>query len=430
MAPLRELQSMQNGKTLLFRADGTVAVKSGANAVTQGRWTANNTSSDPKKMPPNQIRYDLQGAAQPPIPIQQSFNANNQLVTTIAAANNGGTAASCTWFGSIEVDDLTDVVYHLMTDDQQDAKHQLVVYGELEVDDANADLTVNLTEGGKTSIKRAKVPNSIVTKPRDAASKKAPYQLQFSASTQNNFPGAAIPVPAPARIRFNGLWQMDPTRGFVFAAKASGTLAKPEVSIGFAGKFKGVEAGFQYTTADKKLVLTIAGQHTWDHGKGQFKFTLVNQGSALFQADFTGGFTHTTADGKTFTLDGTLSFKKQGKVTTFGLTLAGTYQFAADGRLTFSVNVGQAGGVTTYDIQLGGTVGFKGGTLTFSATLSNKQTSTIQVAFDSADLKAKFSIAFGKALNDTNFNLEFQKSWNMVEGKWVSGDPLALLGKT
>lgn len=429
MATLRELQSTQNGKSLRFRADGTVAVQNGGNALTQGRWTTVNPVTDPTKAATNRILYDLNGQAQPPIPVQHSFNANNQLVTTIPATANGGVATTCTWFGSIEVDDLNDVVYRLMTDDQQDAQHHLVVYGKLHVDDANADLVIELPDGSKTSIKRAKVPNSISTKPRDAASKKAPYQLLFSASTQNTFPGVAIPVPAPARIRFNGLWQLDPDRGFIFVAKASGTLAKPDISIGFAGKFKGVAAGFQYTTADNKLVLTVAGQHTWDHGKGQFKFTLINQGAALFQADFTGGFVQTFADGRTFSLDGTLSIKKKQKEPlNFALTLNGTYTFAPDGRLTFSAQVGQVGGVTSYDIQLGGTVAFKGGKLTFSATLSNKQTSTIQVAFESADLKAKFAVAFGKTLDSTTFDLQFQKSWNIVDGKWVSGDPLALLG--
>jgi hypothetical protein len=424
MAALRELQSIQNGKTLLFRADGTVALLTGGSALTQGRWNTNDASATPG----NKLHYDLNGAAQPALPVQHSFNANNQLVTTIPASANGGTAASCTWFGSIEVDDANDVVYRLMTDDEQDAQQQIVVYGKLHIDDANADLVIELPDQTKTSIKRAKIPNSIATKPRAAASSKAPYQLQFSASTQNQFPGEATPVPAPAKIRFNGLWKVDPTTGFMFIAKVTGPLSKPDIAIGFAGKFKGVSAGFQYTTADNKLILTIAGQHTWDQGKGQFKFTLINQGTALFQADFSGGFTHTFADGRTFSLDGTLTFKKQNKQTSFALNISGTYAFAPDGRLVFSAQFGQASGITTYDIQLGGTVGFKGGTLTFAATFSNQQTSTIQVAFDSGDLKVKFALAFGKNLDATTINLEFAKSWNIVDGKWVSGDPLALLG--
>ncbi len=419
MADLRELQSIQNGKTLLFRADGTVAVSNNGAALTQGRWNTNDTSVTPG----NRLHYDLNGQVQPPIAVQQAFNANNQLVTTIA-----GTAASCTWFGSIEVDDANDVIYKLMTDDEQDAQHQIVVYGKLRIDEVNADLTIALPEGTQTSIKRAKVPDSIATKPRAIASTKAPYQLQFSASTQNQFPGEPIAIPAPARIRFNGLWKMDATTGFMFIAKVTGPVAKPDVAIGFAGKFKGVAAGFQYTTADNKLVLSIAGQHTWDHGKGQFKFTLVNQGAALFQADFSGGFVHTFDDGRTFALEGKLTFKKQNQQTSFDLSLKGTYAFAPDGRLTFSAQLGQAGGLTTYDIRLGGTVGFKGGTLSFAATFSNKQTSSLQIAFDRDDLKIKFGLAFGKSLDATTINFEFAKSWNIVDGKWVSGDPLALLG--
>ena len=427
MANLRELQSIQNGKTLLFRADGTVAVSNNGAALTQGRWNTNDVSATPA----NRLHYDLNGQVQPPIPVQQAFNAGNQLVTTIAASiggGNGGTAASCTWFGSIEVDDANDVVYKLMTDDELDAQHQIVVYGKLHIDDANADLVITLPEGTKAGIKRAKVPDSIATKPSAIASSKAPYQLQFSASTQNSFPGESVAIPALAKIRFNGLWKMDPGTGFMFIAKVTGPVSKPDVAIGFAGKFKGVSAGFQYTTADNKLILSIAGQHTWDHGKGQFKFTLINQGAALFQADFSGGFTHTFNDGRTFSLDGKLTVKKQNQQTSFDMSLRGTYAFAPDGRLTFSVQLGQAGGVTTYDIQLGGTVGFKGGTLSFAATFSNKQTSSLQVAFDSADLKIKFGLAFGKSLDATTINFEFAKSWNIVGGKWVSGDPLALLG--
>lgn len=420
MPTLRALQFTTNGKTLLFRADGTVAEQSASNVLPRGRW---NTIA-PVGTSVNQLQYDLGGTVQPVIPVQQSFNNSNQLVTTITSTP----AATCTWFGNIEVDDANNVVYHLMTDSEQDANHQIVVYGKLHVDSANADLAIDLPDGTKTSIKRAKIPNSIATKPGLVASAKAPYELQFSATTLNQFPGSTVPAPAPAKIRFKGSWKVDPEKGFMFIAKVSGPVAKPDVEIGFAGKFKGVAAGFQYTTADNKLVLTIAGQHTWDNGKGQFKFTLTNTGSSLFQADFSGGFSQTFRDGRTFSLDGTLTVKKQSKQTSFDMSLGGTYTFDANGRLVFSANVSQAGGVLTYDIQMGGTVAFKSGTLTFSATLSNKQVSTLQVAFDSADLKTKFLIAFGKTLTDITIDFQIAKSWNIVDGKWVSGDPLALLG--
>ena len=79
------------GETRIFGPDGNVSVLESGQPVTKGTWRSVPLTGEPKD---NQIRYDINGQAQPPVPVKYSFNAQNQLQAVVPAAANGGASTT------------------------------------------------------------------------------------------------------------------------------------------------------------------------------------------------------------------------------------------------------------------------------------------------------------------------------------------------
>ncbi len=100
-------------ETRVFGPDGKVSVLENGQPVPKGTWRSQALATEPKD---NQIRYDISGQAQPPVPVKYQFNTQNQLVAVIPAEANGGADSDpFTFLGSIQVDDANDIVYQLIT---------------------------------------------------------------------------------------------------------------------------------------------------------------------------------------------------------------------------------------------------------------------------------------------------------------------------
>ena len=123
------------GETRIFGPDGKVSVLVNGQPVPKGSWRTQPLAGEPKD---NQIRYDINGQAQPPVPVKYSFNPQNQLQAVIPAVANGGAdSAPFAFMGFIQIDDAQDIVYQLITPDGAPAQRNVTVYGGLRIDPAH-----------------------------------------------------------------------------------------------------------------------------------------------------------------------------------------------------------------------------------------------------------------------------------------------------
>jgi len=432
---MRELKFSVNGETRSFRDDGTVAVTTNGASAVKGKWRATAQGADPKD---NSIRYQLDGADQPPVPVKYSFNEFNQLVSVIPAASNGGQDSDpCVWLGKVTVDDGHDLVYTLLSGPTTPTSQQITVYGDLHFNDTAADLVIDLTGGGQAVIagdKGDKGISQLMIGQSDTPDFDAKDLLRFVARTRNDFAGLPARFPNKADIAFVGKWDIDPQKGgLAFVSKVAGTPGKPTVAIGFAGQFKAVTTGFAYVVNNggPQIAFTLDGSHQWSSADASFKVSM-GFSKQVFLADFKGSIKSTNATGPQFSLSGELSIKhQQGQPTNFNLELEGQYEFDADKRLIFKANVSSVNKELNYDLQLEGKFVFKAGTLSFQVKFSKagpKPTTAIQLAFtgNRADLQTKLALVLNITGDQVDFNFEFSLSMQFKGGVLVKDKPKPL----
>ena len=169
-------------ETRVFGPDGKVSVVENGQPVPKGTWRSQALATEPKD---NQIRYDINGQAQPPVPVKYTFNAQNQLVAVIPAAANGGAdSAPFTFLGSIQVDDANDIVYQLITPEGASMSRNVTLYGGLRFG-SNHNLVIDLTGGGIAEIKGDSGLTSLEPLKNDISPFKSNDLLRFRASTTN-----------------------------------------------------------------------------------------------------------------------------------------------------------------------------------------------------------------------------------------------------
>ncbi|HEU4794500.1 MAG TPA: hypothetical protein VFT02_02655, partial [Pyrinomonadaceae bacterium] len=259
------------GETRLFGPDGKVSVLENGQPVIKGAWRSQALATEPKD---NQIRYDINGQAQPPVAVKYQFNPQNQLVAVIPAAANGGADSDpFTFLGSIQVDDANDVVYQLITPEGASMGRSVTLYGGLRFG-SNHNLVIDLTGGGFAEIKGDSGLTSLEPLKNDISPFKSNDLLRFRASTTNVLSNGQTKKIA-ADTKFVGNWDLKGNQ-LVFVSQIKGDITKPNVTLAFAGKFKAISAGLAYFAdgQDTQVAFTISGQHTWNSGSANWNVFL------------------------------------------------------------------------------------------------------------------------------------------------------------
>ena len=432
---MRQLKLNFKGETRFFRDDGSVAVLKGGAPVVSGKWRAQASGDEPLD---NQIRYDVDGKPQPPVPVNYSFNEFNQLVSVIpAAANNGADSDACTWLGQIHIDDGNDLIYTLFGDDGKVLNHQLTVYGKLHFAEKTADLLIDLTGGGQATIagvKGAEGISQLAAEKNLIAEFNAQDMLRFTATTRNDFAGLPIRVPTKAEVKFFGSWDVDPdSGGLVFVSKVTGDITKPDIAIGFAGKFKAVAVGFAYF-ADKdgqQLAFTIQGAHRWNATEASFELSLGFT-DKKFLADFSGSIVHKGASGQLFTLSGTASIRQeQGAGLNLDLQIEGSYAFNDKNLLVFRAGVSTVNNELNYDLQLEGKFVYQKGELQFQVKVSKAGPSTkvqLRLAFtgNKDELRTMLAVVLDITPNQVKITANFELRMRFKGGVLLKDKPKPL----
>src|SRR5437588_244392 len=134
-----------NGTTLIFGPAGEVVQVINGAETQVGSWQSQSAEKD------NQIRYDINGQAQPPIPCRYRFNTQNQLVGAMQKPDATFTD-DFTFIGVIEVDDNADIVYTLITSEGVLMTRTVIVYGAISFDSSNF-LNIDLAGGGSARVR-------------------------------------------------------------------------------------------------------------------------------------------------------------------------------------------------------------------------------------------------------------------------------------
>ena len=270
-----------DNKKLVFGANGDLVDVTGAAEVVKGRWTGVSAGST------NEISYTVDGANQPPLKAVYKFTRRNQL--QVAVVVGGTETASFTYPGRIEVDRRHNLTYFVIDADGSDTGGAFVLYGELTFAEATVNLTVALADGSQTSITGASGIQSLESAKNHTAGFEADDLLTFHAKTVNVFPGVAEPVTKPAILDFVGSWDVQDGT-LVFVSEVMSGPSGRSVSLGFAGKFKAVTAGFVYfaDANGNKAVLNLRGRHVYKGGKGEFTWeTVIGFTESSFAANVT-----------------------------------------------------------------------------------------------------------------------------------------------
>jgi hypothetical protein len=433
---MNELQLNAGAKELIFQRDGKVAVLAADNTrAVKGSWRAEARGAEPKD---NVLRYDIDGQAQPAVPVRYGFNEVNQLTAVIPAAANGGADSAAGVFpGQIMIDDAHDLIYSIITPDGKSSGQKITVYGDLHFTADSSNLVIEMQDGTRGQIKGEKGLTGVATLKAEknlVQEFKADDLLRFIAFTRNDLGASGVRV-LKAQIEFIGKWDINPNSGqLVFLSKITGDLTKPDIAIGFAGTVKGVAAGFAYY-ADKdgtQLVFNIKGQHRWNSTTAKWELSLGHS-DRKFSATFAGQIEKKTKDGQVFVLSGTMTLEhEQGKSTQLQLKIEGSYQFNKTNKLVFGVDIQTSNGKLTYDLMVEGKFAFKGGSLTFQVKLSDTGTggpkATIELAFDGnqASLIKNLSLVLDITPDKVSITFEFEMRMRWVDGVLVKDPPKKL----
>jgi hypothetical protein len=438
---MKELELNAGTQKHIFQPDGKVAVllPNGTRTV-KGSWRTEAQGAEPKA---NLLRYDLEGAAQTPVPVRYGFNEFNQLTAQIPAAANGGAdSEECVFLGQILIDDAHDLVYSIITPDGVASGSKVTVYGDLHFTEDSSNLAIEMSDGSEAEITGEKglTGTAMLKAEKNLVQEfKADDLLRFIAFTRNDLNTSAARVPKKAQIEFVGKWDIDADNGqLVFHSKITGDLTKPDVAIAFAGSVKAVSAGFSYF-ADKdgkRLAFNIKGQHRWNSAKAKWELSLGHS-ERKFQATFEGQIDKTSKDGQGFVLAGKVSLEHEaGKSTKIDLRVEGSYQFTKSNKinkLTFVVNVQTSNGQLTYDLMVEGKFAFKGGTLTFQVRLNENNTggmkATVELAFkgNKDSLIKTLALVLDITPEKVKVNFEFEMRMKFVDGVLVKEPPKKLV---
>lgn len=397
-----------NGAKLIFGADGTVGKVVNGEATAAGSWRSQSAERD------NQIRYEIQGQAQPAIPCRYRFNSNNQLAAALRKAD-GAFTAEFAFPGFIEVDDGADIVYKLIADDGSAAARNVTVYGALHVD-SNNFLTIDLTGGGTARVAGDGGAEAIkalanLTDPQPQAAD----LLRFSASTVNLL-STGKKKTIPANIQLKGSWDIQ-DKSLVFLAKRDAG----ETKVGFAGKFKGVAGGFAYSTdaAGAKIGFVVSGRHVWNSGNAAWD-VVVGHSQKGFVGHVKGAVAQQLPNGS-IAMSGTLDIAD--KAVSFGLHLEVRHSWNAANQLVFQAAAGTGpGGQLLYDLRLEGTFRFNGVDLLFEAKLSNTGASLsvkLETSANQEALRLQLALTLDIQPHQVNLAFTFTVRMHWQNGKLV-----------
>ena len=411
------------GETRVFGPDGKVLV----NDTPKGSWRTQPNAGEPKD---NQIRYDIGGQAQPPVPVKYSFNPQNQLQAVIPAAANGGAdSAPFTFLGSIQIDDAHDLVYQLISADTGAAtQRNVTLFGDLRFDPKTHNLVIDLTGGGTAEVKGDSGIASLDALKNDITPFKSNDLLRFKASTTNTLTNGQIKKIA-ADTKFTGNWDLKGNQ-LVFVSQVKGDVTKPAVTLGFAGKFKAVSAGLAYFADQQgtQFAFTISGQHQWNSGKANWD-VFLGYSKKQFTAKVSGNLSinKQLGDQRNLTLNADWVIEHtDGSKTNLKMELSAAYRWSENNMLTIQAQFSKNGVTTTYDLKVEGKFVFKSGVLTFQVKFSNTDPDnrfSFQIAFQAnpTNLIKALSIVLNVTENSVNINFQFEMRMTWVDGKLQKG---------
>ncbi len=415
------------GETRVFGPDGKVSVLENGNPVPKGSWRSQALATEPKD---NQIRYDIGGQAQPPVPVKYQFNPQNQLVAVIPAAANGGAdSAPFTFLGSIQVDDANDIVYQLITPAGASAGRSVTLYGGLRFG-SNHNLVIDLTGGGIAEIKGDSGLTSLEPLKNDISPFKSNDLLRFRASTTNVLSDGTTKKIA-ADTKFVGNWDLKGDQ-LVFVSQIKGDITKPNVTLAFAGKFKAISAGLAYFAdgQDTQVAFTISGQHQWNSGSANWN-VFLGFAKKKFIAKVTGDLSIKKKfdDQRELTLSANWSIEHtDGSQTNMKMELDAAYSWNDKNMLTIQAKFSKNGQTVSYDLKVEGKFVFKAGTLTFQVRFSNQDPNSqfsFQIAFQAnpTNLIKALSIVLNVTENSVNIDFQFEMRMTWVDGKLQKSNP-------
>jgi hypothetical protein len=403
------------GKTLIFSPTGEVGQSVNGVDTAVGKWKSESAEKD------NQIRYDIQGQAQPPIPCRYGFNPSNQLTAALKKADATFTP-DFAFNGFIEVDDGMDIVYNLLAADGKLAGVSITVYGAISFDADNflrityADKTFARAKGDGGAAAIEAIANLSDPKPE------AGDLLRFNATTINTL--AAGRKARRALIQVKGSWEPVGDESLAFVANHSGG----KTQIGFAGKFKGVAAGFAYTSdpTGTKIGFVVSGKHQWNSVAAQWDVA-IGFTNRTVQAHLSGAVTKTLPNGSV-SVDGT--FDLVGQKIKFDVHLQVRHTFNAANQLIFTADVStDPSGHLNYDLKLEGTFQFNGLVLTFAAEVMRdkaKLSFTLATSANQQALMVQLTATLSRTPTATELTIGFTLVMNFQNGKLVKGEPKQL----
>jgi hypothetical protein len=418
-------------ETRVFGPDGKVSVLVNGQPVPKGSWRTQPLTGEPKD---NQIRYDIDGQAQTPVPVKYSFNQQNQLQAVIPAAANGGADSDpFAFLGSIQIDDAQDVVYQLIGPDGTLLQRNVTVYGGLRFDSQNHNMIIDLAGGGTAEIRGDSGLTSLQALKHDITPFKSNDLLRFKASTTNVLANGQTKVIA-ADTKFVGNWDLKNNQ-LVFVSQVKGDVTKPTVELAFAGKFKAISAGLAYfaDAQGTQLAFTISGQHQWNSGNANWdvflgfakkQFTARVSGNLRIDKQF--------GDNRNLTLTADwLIEHKDGTTTNMKMELAAAYRWSDKNMLTIQAQFAKNGQTMSYDLKVEGKFVFKSGVLTFQVKYSNKEPDnnfSFQIAFTAnpTNLIKALSIVLNVTESSVNINFQFEMRMTWVDGKLQKSAPQPL----
>jgi hypothetical protein len=416
------------GETRVFGPDGNVLV----NDAPTGTWSTQPQAGGPKD---NQIRYDINGQAQPPVPVKYTFNQQNQLQAVIPAAANGGAdSAPFTFLGSIQVDDAHDIVYQLIAPDTGTAtQRNVTLFGDLRFDSKTHNLVIDLTGGGTAEVTGDTGVASLEALKQDITPFKANDLLRFKASTTNTLTDGTTKKIA-ADLKFVGNWDLKGNQ-LVFVSQVKGDVTKPTVTLGFAGKFKAVSAGLAYYADEQgtQFAFNINGQHQWNSGKANWD-VFLGYAKKQFTAKVSGNLSinKQLGDQRNLTLSADwLIEHTDGSQTNMKMELSAAYRWSQNNMLTIQAQFSKNGQTITYDLKVEGKFVFKSGVLTFQIKYNNQDPDnkfSFQIAFTAnpTNLIKALSIVLDVTEDSVNINFQFEMRMTWVDGKLQKGDPKPL----
>jgi hypothetical protein len=401
------------------------------NAAPKGTWRTQPLAGEAKD---NQIRYDINGQAQPPVPVRYRFNPQNQLQAVIPAAANGGADSDpFTFLGSIQVDDAQDIVYQLIGPDGTALQRNLTLYGGLRFDSKTHNLLIDLAGGGTAEIKGDSGVASLDALKHDITPFKANDLLRFKASTTNVL-GNGQTKKIAADTKFVGNWDLKGNQ-LVFVSQVKGDVTKPTVTLGFAGKFKAVSAGLAYFADEQgtQFAFTINGQHQWNSGKANWD-VFLGYAKKQFTAKVSGNLAinKQLGDQRNLTLSADwLIEHTDGSTTNMKMELSAAYRWSDKNMLTIQAQFSKQGQTVSYDLKIEGKFVFKSGVLTFQIKYNNQDPDNkfaFQIAFQAnpTNLVKALSIVLNVTENSVDINFQFEMRMTWVDGKLQKGDPKPL----